>query len=103
MVAGGAGPYTCRRLIQRLRSRTSTIRRGSAVHPTAGSRGSSAGSALESQNQSVDGRRGGGTSSASRPETASVPAEHGLWLDDDDRVQERRVQSIQPDQQQAID
>src|ERR1700730_6499149 len=36
-------------------------------------------------------------------ETASVPADHGLRLDDDDRVQERRVKSIQPYQQQAID
>ncbi len=30
-VVGGAGPYTCRRLIQRLRFQASTIRRGSAV------------------------------------------------------------------------
>jgi hypothetical protein len=65
-VVGGAGPYTCRRLIQRLRFRASTIRRGSAVRPTASSRGSCAGSALESRNQFVDGRRRGGTSSASR-------------------------------------
>src|SRR4029077_11636409 len=36
-------------------------------------------------------------------ETASVPPDHGLGLDDDDRVQERWVQSIQPYQQQAID
>ena len=36
-------------------------------------------------------------------ETASVPADHGLRLDDDDGVQERRVQSIQLYQQQAID
>jgi hypothetical protein len=65
-VAGGAGPHTCRRLIQRLRFQASTIRRGSAVRPTAGSRGSSAGSALASRNQSLDGRRPGGTSSASK-------------------------------------
>ena len=55
-VVGGAGPYTCRRLIQQLRFQASTIRRGSAVRPTAGSRGSSVGSALASQNQSLDGR-----------------------------------------------
>src|SRR5271170_3510248 len=36
-------------------------------------------------------------------ETASVPADNGLRLDDDDRVQERWIQSIQPYQQQAID
>jgi hypothetical protein len=36
-------------------------------------------------------------------ETASMPTDHGLRLDDDDRVQERRVQSIQPHQEQAID
>jgi len=36
-------------------------------------------------------------------ETASVPTDHGLGLDDDDRVQERWVQPIQPYQQQAID
>ncbi len=33
----------------------------------------------------------------------SMPAEHGLRLDDDDRAQERRVQSIQPYPPQAID
>jgi hypothetical protein len=33
---GGAEPYTCRRLIQRLRFQASTIRRGSAVRPTVG-------------------------------------------------------------------
>ena len=65
-VVGGAGPYTCRRLIQRLRCQASTIRRGSAVRPTAGCRGSSAGSALEARYRSVAGRRRGGTSSASR-------------------------------------
>ena len=36
-------------------------------------------------------------------EAASVPADHGPRLDDDDRVQERRVQSIQQYLQQAID
>jgi hypothetical protein len=64
--SAGAGPCTCRRLIQRLRSQASTIRRGSAVRPIASSRGSSAGSALESLNPSVDGRRHGGTSSANK-------------------------------------
>src|SRR5216684_3684612 len=53
-------------LTQRLRFQASTIRRGSAVRPTAGFRGSSAGSVLESRNQSVDGPRPGGTSTASR-------------------------------------
>lgn len=36
-------------------------------------------------------------------EPASMPADHGLRLYDDDRVQQRRVQSIQPHRQQAID
>ena len=36
-------------------------------------------------------------------EPASMPADHGLRLDDDDRVQQRRIQSIQPYHQQAID
>jgi len=46
--------------------------------------------------------RRGGTSSASS-HTASVLADHYLRLDNDDRVQQSRVQSIQPYQQQAID
>ena len=36
-------------------------------------------------------------------EPASVPANHGLRLYDDDRVQQPRIQSIQPYHQQAID
>jgi uncharacterized protein (DUF305 family) len=32
-----------------------------------------------------------------------VPADHGLRLDDDGRVEERWVQAIQPHHQQAID
>jgi hypothetical protein len=57
-----------------------------------------AGSALESRNPSVDGRLRGRTYSANKRGTASVPTDH-----DDDRVQERWVQSIQPHQPQAID
>src|SRR5271168_48620 len=36
-------------------------------------------------------------------EAASVPADHGLRLDDDDSVEERWVQAIQPHHQQAVD
>ncbi len=36
-------------------------------------------------------------------ETASVPADHGLRLDDDDRVEERWLQAIQPHHPLAID
>jgi hypothetical protein len=36
-------------------------------------------------------------------EAASMPTDHSFWLNDDDRVEERRVQSIQPHHHQAID
>jgi NAD(P)-dependent dehydrogenase (short-subunit alcohol dehydrogenase family) len=36
-------------------------------------------------------------------ETAPVPTDHGLRLHDDDRVQQRRIQSIEPYEQQAVD
>ena len=36
-------------------------------------------------------------------EAASMPTDHGLRLNDDDRAQQRRVQTIQPHQQQPID
>ena len=36
-------------------------------------------------------------------EAASVPADHGLRLDDDDSVEKRWIQAIQPHHQQAID
>ena len=65
-VVGGFGPYTCRRLIQQLRSRASTIRHGSVVRSIAGSRGSCVVSGSESRKQSVHGRRHDGTSRASR-------------------------------------
>jgi hypothetical protein len=35
--------------------------------------------------------------------TASVPTDHGLRLNNDDRVQQRRVQSIKPYEQQAFE
>ena len=37
-----------------------------------------------------------------RTESSMVPADYSLRLDDGDRVQDRRVQSIQPDEQQAV-
>ena len=87
-VVGGVGPYTCRRSIRRLRCQASPIRHGSAAQPATGSRGSCAGSAPESRRRFVDGHRLGGTSSAA--ETAPVPTDYGLRLNDDERVQQRR-------------
>src|SRR6266436_4144793 len=54
--------------------------------PHSGSPGSSAGSVLESRNQSLDGRRRGGTSTAGRRGNRFGANEYGLRLDDDDRV-----------------
>ena len=75
-----------------------------AVRPTAGSRGSSPPD--QRSHLAIDPWTAADVAGLPAPigaETTSVPAEHGLRLDDDDRVQERGVQSIQPYQQQAID
>jgi len=103
MAVGGAGPNTCSRSIRRPRSRALTIRRGSAVCPTAVL---TIHASDQRPNLRINLRTAANATRLPPPvgaETASVPADHGLRLDDDDRIQDRRIQSIQPNEQQAID
>ena len=62
-----------------------------------------AGSALESRPQSVAGCRHGGTASGSRRGNRVDANESRSPVGHEDRIQQRRMQAIRPDHQQAIE
>src|ERR1700730_2308220 len=71
--------------------------------PTAGSRGSCAGSAPNLGVNRWTAAEVAGLPVPVGAEPASMPLDHRLGLDDYDRAQQRWVQSIEPHHQQAID
>ena len=71
------GSYICQRLTRRLRSRALTTRRGAPQF--------------------------GFSLLIRRIKAASMPANHGFWVDDRDGIQKRRKQWVKPNQTQSIE